>query len=87
MTVLFGGVRSGHGPHIVGVEAINPQTGLWTSVGTVGPRCDSDGPAFLTGRDGYFERLAPAGGATTYRLARLLPAGLWKYGPPVELGG
>jgi len=87
LTVLFGGVRPGRGPHVVGVEAIDPQTGQWSPVGTVGPRCDSSGPAFLTGRDGYFERTAPAGEATTYRLARRLLDGAWEYGPPVELAG
>lgn len=86
VTVLFGGVRPGRGPHVVGVEAIDPQTGRWTPVGTLGPRCDSNGPAFLTGRDGFFERTAPAGQARTYRLARLLD-GVWEYGPPVELAG
>ncbi|MDQ3607538.1 MAG: hypothetical protein M3459_01355 [Actinomycetota bacterium] len=49
VTVIFGGVRPGRGPHVVGVEAIDPRTGLWASVGTVGSRCDSTGPAFLTG--------------------------------------
>lgn len=87
VTVLFGGVRPGRGPQVVGVEAIDPRTGLWAPVGTVGPRCEGNGPAFLTGRDGFFERLAPAGGATTYRLARRLIDGAWEYGPPVELAG
>lgn len=81
--MVFGGVRPGSGRRIVRVEAQDGASGAWTPLRTYGSACDGQDAAFLTDRAGYFERAAPAGRATAYRLAWRHDDGTWEVGVPV----
>jgi hypothetical protein len=80
--VLWGQVRPGDGPQTVRVER-RVADGTWYPLQTYGD-CDSSERAFLTDRQGVFQRLVPAGGAPAgYRFSWRHADGSWESSEPV----
>jgi hypothetical protein len=82
--LLFGQVRPGPAgtPQVVEVQRQSP-SGAWVPVDAMATTCFTR-EEFMTDSGGFFLTVAPAEGATTFRLGWDRGGGAWEYGPPIS---
>lgn len=85
VVVAWGQVRPNRGAETVRVERRVPG-GAWYPVQTYGTTCDQAERAFLTDREGAFQRAVPAGiGPADYRFSWRRGNGAWEAGAGIRL--
>jgi hypothetical protein len=83
--VAWGAVRPNHGAETVRVER-RVLGGTWYAVQTWGSTCDPGDRAFLTDREGVFQRALPAAaGPADYRFSWRRPDGVWEASEGIRL--